>query len=193
VDVRLVTPLGLLFVLTALVPLAVFALRLRRVGETRRALGLEQPRLRSHLPLVGALVAVPALLGLASAQPVLETTKTVRQRTDVQAFVVVDVSRSMLASRAPGAPTRLDRAKDLAATLRQELPEVPFGIASLTDRVLPQLFPTSDARVFDATLERAVRAENPPPAVYATVATKLGSLRAVPEQSYFSPSATPVS
>lgn len=188
-DVRLVTPLGLLFVLTALLPLAVFVLRLRRMAETRRALGLEQPPLRSHLPLVLALAAVPALLGLAAAQPVVETTKTVRQRTDVQAFVVLDVSRSMLASPAPGTPTRLDRTKDLAVTLREQLPEVPFGVASLTDRVLPHLFPTNDVRVFDATLERAVRAENPPPAVYATVATKLGSLREIPEQSYFPPSA----
>lgn len=188
-DVRLVTPLGLLFVLTALLPLAVFVLRLRRMGAIRRALALEQPPLRSHLPLVLALVTVPALLGVAAAQPVVETTKTARQRTDVQAFVVLDVSRSMLASRAPGAPTRLDRAKDLALTLRGDVPEVPFGIASLTDRVLPHLFPTSDVRVFDATLERAVRVENPPPTAYATLATKLGSLREIPERSYFPPSA----
>jgi hypothetical protein len=141
------------------------------------------------VPLVVALAAVPALLGVAAAQPVVETTKTVRQRTDVQAFVVLDVSRSMLASRTAGAPTRLDRAKDLALTLREELPEVPFGIASLTDRVLPHLFPTSDLRVFDATLERAVRVENPPPAAYATLATQLGSLRGIPEHSYFPPSA----
>lgn len=188
-DVRLVTPLGLLFALTALLPLTVFALRVRRMGETRRALGLEQPPRRAFLPLVLALVALPALLGLAAAQPVVETTKMVRQRTDVQAFVVLDVSRSMLASGAPGAPTRLDRAKDLALTLRGQLPEVPFGIASLTDRVLPHLFPTSDVRVFGATLERAVRVENPPPSAYATLATKLGSLREIPEQSYFPPSA----
>ena len=188
-DFRLVTPLGLLFMLTALLPLAVFALRLRRMGAMRRTLALEQPPLRSHLPLVLALVTVPALLGVAAAQPVVETTKTVRERTDVQAFVVLDVSRSMLASQAPGGPTRLERAKDLALTLRGELPEVRFGIASLTDRVLPHLFPTSDVRVFDATLERAVRVENPPPAAYATLATKLGSLRGIPEQSYFPPSA----
>lgn len=188
-DVRLVTPFALLFGLTALLPLAVFALRRRRLGETRRALGLAQPSLRSHLPLMIALAAVPALLGLAAAQPVVETTRTVRQRTDVQAFVVLDVSRSMLASPGAGAPTRLDRAKDLAVTLRQELPEIPFGVASLTDRVLPHLFPTSDVRVFDATLARAVRVENPPPAAYATIATKLGSLREIPEQSYFPPSA----
>ncbi len=189
-DIRLVTPLGLLFALTALLPLGVLARRLWQMGETRRTLGLEQAPLRAHLPLALALVAVPALLGLAAAQPVVETTRTVRQRTDVQAFVVLDVSRSMLASRAQGAPTRLDRAKGLAATLREELPEVPFGIASLTDRVLPHLFPTSDARVFDATLERAIRADNPPPAItYVTLATKLGALRAIPERSYFPPSA----
>ena len=189
-DVRLVTPLGILFGLTALLPLAVFALRSRRLGHVRRALGLARPSLRGEIPLVAALVAIPALLGIAATQPVVETTRTVRERTDVQAFVVLDISRSMLASRANGEPTRLDRARDIASDLRDEFPEVAFGIASMTDRVLPHLFPTTDDRVFDATLERAMAVDNPPPAAtYATVATKLGALRAIPEKSYFPPSA----
>ena len=189
-DVRLVTPLGIFFALTALIPLSIFLLRRRRLQELRRALGLEKSSLRSQLPLIAALVAVPALLGLAAAQPVLETTRTVRERTDVQGFVVLDISRSMLASRSGGTPTRLDRARSIAAALRADVPEVPFGVASLTDRVLPHLLPTTDERVFDATLERSVKVDNPPPAiVYATVATKLGALRAIPEKSYFPPSA----
>lgn len=188
-DVRLVTPLGILFGLTALVPLAVFALRRRRLRDVRRALGLARAPLRAEIPLVVAITTVPVLLGIAATQPVVETTRTVRERTDVQAFVVLDVSRSMLASRAPGTPTRFERARGLASELRGELPEVPFGIASLTDRVLPHLFPTTDGRVFDATLERAVSVDNPPPAIaYVSVATKLGALRSIEEKNYFPPS-----
>lgn len=189
-DVRLVTPLGLLFGATALVPLAVLVLRRRRLREVRRRLGLAEAPLTGEIPVLAALVTIPALLGLAATQPVVETTRTVNERTDVQAFVVLDVSRSMLASQANGTPVRLERARRLASDLRGEFPEVAFGIASLTDRALPHLFPTTDERVFDATLERAVDVEKPPPSsTYSTVATKLGALRAIPEKSYFPPSA----
>ncbi|HWQ24983.1 MAG TPA: VWA domain-containing protein [Gaiellaceae bacterium] len=189
-DLRLVTPLGALLALTALAPVGVFVLRLRRLRGLRGALGLAEPPLRSQLAVLASLVIVPALLGLAAAQPVLATTETVRERTDAQGFVVLDVSRSMLASARPGAPTRLERAREIALRLREELPEVPFGIASLTDRVLPHLFPTTDAAVFTATLERAVGIEQPPPgAFYLTVATNLNALRSLPERSYFLPSA----
>jgi hypothetical protein len=184
--VRLLTPLAALFALTALAPLAVFVVRRRRLSEIRRSLGLADPALRSQLPSLACLAAVPALLGLAATQPVVETGRTVSERTDAQAFVVLDVSRSMLAASRPGAPTRLERAREIALELREQLPEVPFGIATLTDRVLPHLFPTTDRQVFAATLERAVDIERPPPgAFYLTFATNLSSLRSVPEKGYF--------
>ena len=189
-DITFVTPLGATFALSALVVLAVFARRRRRVGEIQQALRLERPTLRSHLPLLLALATVPVLLGIAAAQPVIETTRTLPERTDAQAFVLVDVSRSMLAGAEPGAPTRFDRAREIALGLRQELPEVPFGVASLTDRVLPHLFPTVDGQVFAATLTRSLGIEEPPPgAYYLTVATNLNSLRLVPEKHYFPASA----
>ncbi len=120
----------------------------------------------------------------------IETNRTVPERTDAQAYVVVDVSRSMLAGAEAGAPTRLDRAREIALGLRAELPEVPFGVASVTDRVLPHLFPTVDGRVFASTLTRALGIEQPPPsAFYLTRATNLNSLRALPEKNYFLPSA----
>jgi hypothetical protein len=190
VDVTFVTPFAALFALTAAVPLAAWFLRARRLREIRGALGLEEPAARSHLALVTALVGVPALLGLAAAQPVVETARTTPERTDAQAFVVVDVSRSMLAAGEPGAPTRFERARQVALGIRDELPAVPFGIASLTDRVLPHVFPTTDDRVFASTLEKALDIEHPPPgAFYLTVATNLNALRSVPETSYFPPTA----
>lgn len=189
-DVRFLTPLGALFAITALAPLAVFALRERRLRSLRRTLGLDQPARRSLLPLAVALAAVPALLGIAAAQPVIETTRTVPARTDAEVFVVIDISRSMLAAADAGAPTRFERARAVALGLREALPEVPFGIASLTDRLLPHVFPTTDDRVFGATLTRAVAIERPPPgAFYLTHATNLNSLRAVTELNYFPPTA----
>ncbi|MBA2641377.1 MAG: VWA domain-containing protein [Actinobacteria bacterium] len=188
--IRLLTPFAALFALTALILLAVFVLRWRRLRAIRAVLGLEQPSLRSQLSLAAAIAAVPLLLGVAAAQPVVETTRTVPERTDVQVFVVLDVSRSMLAAPAPGAPTRFERARGVALRLRNELPEVPFGVASLTDRVLPHLFPTTDGRVLAATLAQAVDIEQPPAgSFYATVATNLNALRSVPETNYFPPSA----
>jgi hypothetical protein len=190
VDVRLLTPFAALLALTAAVPLVVYALRRQRLRAIERALRLEGPSRRSRLPIVLALAATPALLGLAAAQPVVETTRTVDQRSDAQAFVVVDVSRSMLASAGPDAPTRFERAVELAGQVRAELPEVPFGVATVTDRVLPHLFPTGDERVFEATLARSLGIEKPPPgAFYLTHATNLNALRDVPAKGYFLPSA----
>jgi hypothetical protein len=189
-DVRLITPLGALFALTAVVPLVVFLVRRRRLAAIREALGLPEPTLRSQLPLLLALVAVPVLLGMAAAQPVVETTRTAPERTDAQAFVVLDVSRSMLAAPGPGAPTRFERAREIALELRDSVPEVPFGVASITDRVLPHLFPTTDGPLYASTLRRALDVEKPPPgAFYLTQATNLNSLRAVPEKGYFTDSA----
>jgi von Willebrand factor type A domain len=190
VDVRFLTPWAALLAVTALVPIAVYALRRRRLRALERSLGLVPPGLRAQLPLVVALAAVPGLLGVAAAQPVVETTRTAPARTDAEAFVVLDVSRSMLAGAGPGEPTRFERAREMARQLRAAFPEVPFGIVTLTDRVLPHLFPTTDERVFAATLERALGVEKPPPgAFYLTFATNLNTLRDIPGKGYFRPSA----
>lgn len=189
-DVRFLTPLGAVFALAALVPLAVLVQRERRARRVRAALGLAHPSLRSHVPLALALIAVPALIALAATQPVLESTRTVQERTDAEAFVVLDVSRSMLAAAEPGAPTRLQRAQQLAEELHGWLPEVPIGLASMTDRILPHLFPTTDENVFHSTVEKAIGIERPPPALFfSTQATSLGTLEAIPNRGYFSRSA----
>jgi von Willebrand factor type A domain len=190
VDITFLTPFAGLLAVGAAVPLSVHLARQRRLSRVRGALGLAEPAIGSRLPLVLALAAVPALLGIAAAQPVVETTRVVPERTDVQAFAVLDVSRSMLASAAPGEPTRFDRAQRLAMELRDALPEVPFGVASLTDRVLPHLFPTTDTRVFAATVDDALAVEHPPPgAFYLTAATSLDALASVPTLNYFPPAA----
>ncbi|MBA2462592.1 MAG: VWA domain-containing protein [Actinobacteria bacterium] len=184
------TPLGAAFALTALLPLAICLVRERRARRIRRAIGLRHPSHVSRLPLVVALAAVPGLLALAAMQPVIETTRTVHERTDAEAFVVVDISRSMLAAAAAGAPTRLERARLEAEKLRVRFPQMPIGILSMTDRILPHLFPTTDRQVFAATLEQAIGIERPPPVLfYSTRATSLESLAGIPARDYFSPSA----
>ena len=94
----------------------------------------------------------------------------------------------MLARRDPGSPERLERAKAAARTLRAALPEVRFGIASLTDRTLPHLFPSIDQEVFESTLTRSLGIEQPPPrSSLATNATSLDALATIRTQRYFAP------
>lgn len=185
-ELTLLTPRAALFALTALLPLAIFVRRTRRAREIRAAIGLEEPRLRRLAPLAIAIGAVPILLGIASAQPVVGTTQSVPERVDAQAFFVIDTSRSMLASKGAGSPTRFERAREIAVKLRDRIPEVPSGLASMTDRLLPHAFPTTDRRVFVATLRQSVGIEQPPPALtYNTEATWLGLLAGIPERHYF--------
>jgi hypothetical protein len=190
-ELTLLTPRGLLFVLTAALPLWIFVRRARRARDVRAAIGLEQPRTRTLAPLAIAIAAVPILLGVASAQPVIGTTRSVPERVDAQAFFLVDISRSMLASKSKGSPTRFNRAREIAIKLRDRIPQVPSGIASMTDRILPHAFPTTDRRVFVATMRQSVGVEQPPPALtYNTQATWLGLIGEIPERHYFAKDAT---
>jgi hypothetical protein len=188
-EISFLTPLGGLVALAALIPLAVYRGRERRARALRQVLRLPAPTPRSRLTLLGAIAGICVLLGLAATQPVVATTRTVPERTDAQVLVVLDTSRSMLASTAPGQPTRFQRARDVALTLRNALPEVPMGIASSTSQVLPHLFPTTDRRVFEATLEDSIDIERPPPSYSATLATALEGLASVPTKNFFPKSA----
>ncbi len=184
------TPLAAISAVSVLVPPVVFWSRGRRVRRIRTDRGLEQPELRSRMPFVVAIAAVPVLLGIAAAQPVVEQDRSVPERVDAQAFFVIDISRSMLASASVDSETRFERARRAATQLRTRIPEVPAGIASMTDRLLPHVFPTTDQRVFLATLRKAVDIERPPPGgAYSTQATTLDVLAGIPERRYFSPTA----
>lgn len=178
-----------MFVLAALLPLGLFAGRERRARRIRAELGLAAPARHARLPLVLSLALTPALLALAATQPVVETTRTHQERVDAEAFVVLDTSRSMLASARNGAPTRFERAQRIALRLQQSLPQVPVGLASMTDRALPHLFPTTDGRVFSTTLYDSLAVDRPPAARYAALATSLNGLSAIPTTNFFSPTA----
>lgn len=161
--VSFLTPLDALFALAAGVPLAAFALVERRSGRIRALLRVRGPRRRAYAPLAGSLVLLPALVAVAAAQPVVVRQHVVRERGDAQAFFVFDTSLSMEASAAPGRPSRLERAKRLARKLEKSLGDVPVGVATMTDRVLPDLMPTTDSVLFDRTLRQSVGIDEPPP------------------------------
>jgi von Willebrand factor type A domain len=186
-SLTLLTPLGALLALAVVLPLAAFALAERRVERARALLRLPPPHDARRATTILALAAVPVLLGLAAAQPALRTFEGMRTRTDTEALFVLDVSRSMAAAAAPGAPTRLARARAAAVRLRAAIPEVPSGVATMTDRVLPSLLPTPDAATFNSTIERTVRPEQPPPLAAEVVATTLQALSATTNQGFFTP------
>jgi hypothetical protein len=95
----------------------------------------------------------------------------------------------MAASSGPKGLTRLERAKLDAQRLRAALPDIPSGVATLTDRVLPNLLPVPDRGAFDATVQLAVAIEQPPPSTTSVRATDFGALAVVPESGFFDPSA----
>jgi hypothetical protein len=186
--ITFLSPLGALLALGALVPVVAVLLARRRANRVRGVVGLARPRVRRVLVPLAAVVLTGTLLGAAAAQPVLERTSTRRVRTDAEVFFVLDVSRSMLAQSGRGSATRLARAKVAALDLRTALSDAPAGLASLTDRLLPHLFPSSDADVFGVTLERSMGIERPPPRTsFATSATSLGALIKLKTLRFFRP------
>jgi hypothetical protein len=184
------TPLGGLVALAGLIPLAALAGGRGRVAAVRRALGLMPPS-RMTLARQAAAVAAIALLGLAAAQPALASFATARTRTNVVVLFVLDTSLSMAASASAGSPTRLERAVAAATRLRAEIPTVPAGVATLTDRVLPDLLPVPDVAAFDRVLTQAVAIESPPPIdTVGTAATAYAALEDIGTGNYFEPGVT---
>jgi hypothetical protein len=198
VSLHFVTPKGALLGLLVLVPLAAFLVVSKRATGVREALGVPAlPESARVVPLV-AVVAVGVLLGLAAAQPLVERTSDRKVRSDAEAYVVLDVTRSMLARQGLQGQMRIERAKRVAEELRTSLPDVKFGVASLTNRVLPHLFPSTDQDVFRATLSKAVGVDRPAPGtgfiiapgqVGSRNATTFAALQGMGTQGFFTPEA----
>jgi hypothetical protein len=186
-----VSPLAALVGLVVLLPLAAALLHERRAARVRRLLRLDAPTRGRRLAAQAALALMAALLALAAAQPMVSVETASAARTDAQAFVVLDVSRSMLASRRPGANDRFRRATDFALRFRAGLPDVPVGIASLSNRVLPHLFPSSNSTAFAAVATRAVAVGRPPGDTLAgSLGTSFEGLTHLATDAYFSKGAT---
>jgi hypothetical protein len=184
--VSFLTPIAALFALAVALPLAAFLAVERRSGRIRRLLALPPPRRRAVLPVAIALILLTSLVAVAAAQPVVVRQKLVSERADAQAFFLFDTSMSMRASAGPGKPTRLARAKRIALHLRAQLLDVPVGIASMTDRSLPNLMPTTDDALFTRTLMQSVAVNRPPPSqVYHGRATTFQALVPLVESHFY--------
>lgn len=185
------SPLGFVVAAAVAAPLVALLLLERRAARIRRTLGLGPGSKRRRIEVVAALAAVGILLGLASAQPVLSITHERAARSDAEVVFVFDVSRSMAAAQTKGAPSRLDRAKGVARVVRAAIGEVPAGIAGLTDRTLPYLFPTPNEALFAAVVAESIDIEHPPPAARlgnpGGRATTLGALTSVASTGYYTP------
>jgi von Willebrand factor type A domain len=188
-DVTFLTPAAALVALLVVVPLVVMVLTERRVGEVRRALRLPEPRASRPLAAI-ALLVLAALLGLGAAQPALDTTEDRLARTDAEILVVFDTSRSMLAADSADGDTRFERAQGAAVRLRNQLPEIPVGLVSLTDRVLPHLLPTVNRTAFATSVVRTMGVNRPPPLQRSNrVASTFDALRWVATRNFFAPQA----
>jgi hypothetical protein len=187
-SLRFLTPGGGLLALATAVPLVGLTVASLRNARGRNRLGLPAPA-TDHTGV--ALSIVPLLLGLAASQPSLERTAARHFRTDAQALFVFDVSGSMAASGSAGSPSRLEQAQAAAIRLRNGIPEVPSGVATLTTDILPQLLPTADVATFDSTVERVIGIEQPPPPIlgYGSLGTSFGPLSYVRGEGYFGPTA----
>jgi hypothetical protein len=183
------TPFAAVVGAAVVLPLAAFAVAERRVAAVRRTLRLRHPRGGVDFAALASLAAVVLLLALAAAQPAVSSTRTERVRTDAEALFVVDISQSMAASAGRTGRTRLARAMVAAQKLRSAIADVPAGVATLTDRVLPNLFPVPDAAAFDATIEQTVAINQPPPRELNVRATNFAALADIPQSGYFPASA----
>jgi hypothetical protein len=185
VSISFLTPLAGLVALAVILPLAAFTRGEQRADELRSRLRLA-PAGGSRRLAVAVIVALAVLVGIGAAQPVIEQTREHSARTDVQGLVLLDTSRSMLAAPEPGAETRFERAAAAARRFRNSLPELPLGIASLTDRVLPLVFPTANGETFERVLRYSVGVDRPPSReANDTRASALDATVAVPERNFF--------
>ena len=183
------TPIGGLVALAVALPVAAYFVGSRRVERVRSSLDLATPSRGREWSLLASLVAVPLLLALVAMQPVWRTSEARKVRSDAQADIVIDTSRSMLASARRGSPTRLDRAKADAIAIRDALPDIATGVGTMTDRVLPNLLPSPNEASFAATVRQAIGIEQPPPASSEVTATTLDALSAIVSGGTFAPSA----
>lgn len=176
--------------MAAAVPLLALVAARLRVARARQAIGLASDRTRDAIAPVVAIVAIAVLVGVAAAQPIWRSEDSAVVRTDAAAYIVVDTSRSMLAAKGPGAKTRLERSVRAALRLRDALGDVPTGLASVSDRALPHLFPTPDREAFASVLTRTLRAGHPEPVTHGLTGSDLSALAALPTDNFFDPAAT---
>jgi hypothetical protein len=185
VSLSFLTPLAGLVGVVGLLAILVVRRSVRRSNELCERLGLPGTRRRRLVHEALPFVAIAVLLGIAAMQPVLSRREAREGREGVEVMTVMDVTRSMLARRSLSEPTRLDRGRAVATQVRAELDDLSFGVASVTDRLLPHLFPSLGVNSYTAVVERAIGIERPPPDRNARRATALGALQELGRMNFF--------
>jgi von Willebrand factor type A domain len=185
VEISFLTPIAGLVAFAVILPLVAFARSEQRAARVRSVLRLAAPG-GSNRQTIAVIVALAVLVGIGAAQPVLEERREHSARTDAQAFFVLDTSRSMLAASGPGEDTRFERAVAAARQFHESLPALPVGIASLTDRVLPMVFPTANPDTFGRVLRYSIGVDRPPSReANNTRASALAATIVIPERNFF--------
>src|SRR5262245_21840252 len=187
--IHLLSPLAALIAFLGLVPLALALAVEQRNARSRAVLGLPAPPNSRRWVLPVTIAALIVALGLAAAQPVVRHSRPHLSRVDAEAFVAVDISRSMKASATADSPPRLDRARRIALQIRSALPEVPTGIGTFTDRPLPLVLPTPDRAAFTAAVTRSLGIEQPPGLQNSTTISSFDAVAPFPLEGYFAPAA----
>jgi hypothetical protein len=180
------TPAAGLVAFAAVAPITAFVLAGSRLRAARSVLRLDRPSGSRRLWRLILVVSVPLMIALAIAQPVVRRHRSVALRTDAGIFVVVDTSNSMAAGASSRAPSRLAQAKRVALAVGGRLPGIPLGVATFTDRVLPDAFPSADRAIFDSTIQ-SLSVDDPPPRETSRVATDFSALAAIQRADFFSP------
>jgi hypothetical protein len=184
------TPQAAFVALAFVAPLVALAIRERAGARVRSTLRLRRPGVVRLLARPVGLVALAALVAVVAAQPAVRDTDSTTMRSDAELYLTFDVSRSMRAASAAGGVVRLERARALGRDIQAALPDVPTGVATLTNRMMPLLFPTGDARGVTAVIDHSVRLMQPQPVRYtAARASSLATLSLAADRSYFNPSA----
>jgi hypothetical protein len=189
VNVSFVTPSAALLALIVAVPLLALGVAERSLRRVCALVGIQPPGRRAALVVATALALLALFVGLAAAQPVISTRQAIKGRVDAETFFVFDISRSMAARSAATAPTRLARARTVAKELSVKLGDVPIGVASFTDRLLPHLFPTVSRNTLLATIDRSLGIDRPTATLPwgDNLGTKLASIAELATSGYFTP------
>jgi hypothetical protein len=174
------TPAAALVGLAALVPLAAWLLGEWHVRRARETLGLRADR-RATWWAPAAIAVTLGLVAVTAAQPTLASSGGRSSQRTGQVFVVIDSSASMRAGR----PMRFARATAAAVRIRDDLVGTPVGLASVTDRVLPHIFPTIDREDYLATLHQALGIDRPPPSKARRQASTYGALSVLGSARFF--------
>lgn len=183
--ITFLSPEAALVGIAVAVPVAALLFSESRARIARAVLRLPAPLGRGWAYVL-AIAVFAIFVSIGAAQPVLERERTRPVRSDAEVFFVFDTTRSMAAASSAGGATRFARARRAAHDMRESLRELRVGVASVTDRVLPHLFPSASVQSFQLTLDKTLGIERPASVQRGnSVGTSFGAFTGLPVQQYF--------